>query len=38
MAVGMFDQELADKRALDNCAKSTNNTGVCAIVSRGALQ
>jgi hypothetical protein len=38
MAVGMFDQELADKRALDNCAKSTKNVGVCAIVSHGAPQ
>jgi len=36
MAVGMFDQELADKRALDNCHKSAKGSGVCAIVSRGA--
>jgi len=36
MAVGMFSQELADKRALDSCAIRANNIGVCAIVSRGA--
>jgi dienelactone hydrolase len=34
-SVGMFDQELADKRALENCAKSAKGAGGCAIVSRG---
>lgn len=36
MAVGMFSQELADKRALDSCAIRANNHEVCTIVSRGA--
>jgi dienelactone hydrolase len=36
MAVGMFSQELADKRALDSCTQRANNHGVCTIVSRGA--
>ena len=36
MAVGMFNQELADKRALDSCTQRANNHGVCTIVSRGA--
>ncbi len=35
MAVGMFDQELADKHALENCAKGAKGVGVCSIVSRG---
>ncbi len=35
MAVGMFNQELADKRALENCNKGAQGTGACAIVSRG---
>jgi hypothetical protein len=35
MAVGMFNQELADKRALDNCAKAANVARACTVVSRG---
>jgi len=38
LATGMFDQELADKRALENCAKAAKSAGVCAIASRGAVQ
>ena len=33
---GQFTQELADKQALDNCAKSSKGAGTCTIVSRGA--
>jgi dienelactone hydrolase len=36
MAVGMFDQDLADKKALENCAKAANVPRACAIVARGA--
>jgi len=36
MAVGMFNQELADKRALENCVKAANVARACSIVSRGA--
>jgi dienelactone hydrolase len=35
MATGMFNQELADKRALDNCTKNAKNPVGCAIVFRG---
>jgi dienelactone hydrolase len=36
MATGMFNQELADKRALDNCTTNATNPVGCAIVFRGA--
>jgi dienelactone hydrolase len=36
LAVGQFDQESADKLALENCAKGTKGVGKCTIVSRGA--
>jgi hypothetical protein len=35
-AVGQFDQESADKLALENCAKGTKGVGKCMVVSRGA--
>jgi hypothetical protein len=35
-AVGQFDQESADKAALENCAKATKGVGKCAVVSHGA--
>jgi len=35
MAVGMFDQELADQHALANCAKALTGGAACTIVSRG---
>jgi dienelactone hydrolase len=35
MAVGMFSQELADKRALENCVKAANVARACTIVARG---
>jgi dienelactone hydrolase len=38
MATGMFNQELADKRAMDNCTKNATNPVGCAIVLRGATK
>jgi dienelactone hydrolase len=34
-AVGQFDQESADKLALENCAKGAKGAGKCTVVSRG---
>jgi hypothetical protein len=35
MAMGMFSQDLADKRALENCTKAANVARACTVVSRG---
>ena len=34
MAMGQFDQETADKKALENCQKATKGQGRCTVVSR----
>ncbi len=34
MSWGQFDQELADRKALENCRKSSQNPGSCALVMR----
>jgi dienelactone hydrolase len=35
MSVGQFDQQSADKHALEGCIKSAKGVGTCTIVSRG---
>jgi dienelactone hydrolase len=34
MSFGQFDQELADKKALENCARNLHGQGKCSVVSR----
>jgi dienelactone hydrolase len=34
MAVGQFDQEKADKKALENCMKALHGAGKCSVVAR----
>ena len=34
MSMGQFDQELADKKALESCQKNTQGQGRCAVVAR----
>jgi dienelactone hydrolase len=35
MAVGMFTQQLADQRAIENCARAAKGIGTCTVISRG---
>jgi dienelactone hydrolase len=34
MSFGQFDQEMADKKAMENCAKNTHGQGRCSVVAR----
>jgi hypothetical protein len=34
MAFGQFDQEMADKKAVENCTKNTHGQGRCSVVAR----
>src|SRR5262249_2960687 len=34
MSFGQIDQELADKKALENCAKASHGQGRCSVVAR----
>jgi len=34
MVFGQFDQEMADKKALENCSRNTHGQGRCSVVAR----
>jgi dienelactone hydrolase len=34
MSFGQFDQEMADKKAMENCARNTHAQGRCSVVAR----
>jgi hypothetical protein len=34
MAFRQFDQEMADKKAVENCTKNTHGQGRCSVVAR----
>jgi dienelactone hydrolase len=34
MSFGQFDQQMADKKALENCTKNTHGLGRCSVVAR----
>jgi hypothetical protein len=34
MSYGQFDQELADKKAIENCGKALHGQGRCSVVVR----
>jgi hypothetical protein len=34
MSFGQFDQEMADKKALENCTRNAHGQGRCSVVAR----